>query len=663
MRTFKSFFTFEFKRFMCKRNITIISLLLFFLLFFIQTGITQYDVTLKENEEFKKIEKLKVAQYITYTQYGATGFRLLFAPSPISVFFANTGIISNMTAFLDSGPGLKIFNSLKGKNGFIKYFGFTDFSGIILYFGSLLALLFGYESFHHKEYLKFLSSISGYRQVFFFIILSRVVLLILFLLLVLGISMALLAINEVNLSGNEYSQLFNLSLIIFLLLLFFFVIGTITSTMKSRVSGLLTLTIIWFVLVFFIPAAVHTIVSGKAELITPVYQFEMEKFKILMNFEQSALKKEGFFYPGKKITNTERDIIEDYWNNGFKKIQSLEEEMQSQMKNNISFYQWFSNVFPSTFYFSAANDISSKGYENLMDFYRNAHELKRKFARFYINKIFYFSNYSKVESFIKGEENMFYGPSRLPANFGWGLFLNMLYIVGFLGISYFRVKKVMFMLANIEDAELTPLALKLKKGDFKVLESEGDLFKNQLFNLFSGEKKELKKKGFAGQVFIDDTDIVQDKEKVDFIYICHPGDLPKSIKAGDFLSFLAGLMKIPKNTLTEMAPPSVTRKKIGMLKKHEKGEIILAIIGMKKKDIYLVNNAAGGMPIEFAVRLKDNMVALKERGALVLYLTNDDLITVKSVKKGYGIYDSPNWCDLVEYYKELLDIKNETKIE
>ena len=669
MEAFKSFFIFEFKRFTCKRNTIIILLLLFFLLYFIQAGVSQYKAALENNEEFKKTENLKVSIYITYSQYGAMGIRMLFTPSPISVFFSNTGIISDMTAFLDSAARLNIFNSLKGKNGFtLKNFGFTDFSGIILYFGSLFALLFGYESFHHKEYLKLLSSISGFRRIYFFVILSRFILLLLLLLAIIGLSAVLLLINQVTLSKQEYLQLLNFGLIILFLLLFFFVLGTITSSMRSRVGGLLTLTILWFVLVFFIPAAVHTLVAGKAKRITAVYRSELEKFQIVMDYEEKARKKEGFFVRGKKITKTEKDMIEEFWNTGFQKIGSLEKEMEKQMKKSISFYQGLSNIFPSTFYFSVTNEISSKGYENLIDFYRTSQKLKIDFVRFYIDRIFYFSNYSKVEPFIKKDENMFYGRSRLPGSFGWGLFLNLFYLCVFFAISYFRVKKAMFILANIEDAELTPMELQLKKGDFKVLESEGDLFKNQLFNLFSGEKRELKKKGFTGKVFIDGIDIVSEKKEMDFLYICHPECFPKEIKAGDILTLFTRLMKIPKRDVRAALAShgaiseAITRKKIGALKKHEKGEIILAIMEMKNKDIYLVNDAARGMPIEFAVRLKDDMVELKEKGALVLYLTNDDLITVKSIKKGYGIYDSPNWCNLVEYYKELLDIKEENKV-
>jgi ABC-type Na+ transport system ATPase subunit NatA len=102
---------------------------------------------------------------------------------------------------------------------------------------------------------------------------------------------------------------------------------------------------------------------------------------------------------------------------------------------------------------------------------------------------------------------------------------------------------------------------------------------------------------------------------------------------------------------------SITGKKFSTLKNHEKGELILSILRIKRKDIYLVHDAARGMPIEFTVQLKERMQQLKEEGALVLYLTPDELINVQSIKKGRGLYESSTWCQLVDHYKGLLDIQ------
>jgi ABC-type multidrug transport system ATPase subunit len=199
--------------------------------------------------------------------------------------------------------------------------------------------------------------------------------------------------------------------------------------------------------------------------------------------------------------------------------------------------------------------------------------------------------------------------------------------------------------------------MKLKKGEFKVLVSEGDLFKNQLFNLFSGETGEFKKKGFTGEVLIDGVDITAEESKAEFLYLCHPENIPGDIKVSDFLSFIRRLMQV-KNEIKNNGPnmKAISRKKFSRLRNHERGEVMLAVLGMKARHIYLVHDIARGMPIEFTVQLKEKLAALKEEGALVLYITPDELINVKSIKKGQKFYESATWCQLVDHYKGLLDI-------
>ena len=78
---------------------------------------------------------------------------------------------------------------------------------------------------------------------------------------------------------------------------------------------------------------------------------------------------------------------------------------------------------------------------------------------------------------------------------------------------------------------------------------------------------------------------------------------------------------------------------------------------MTKREVYLVEDAALNMPIEFAVRLKEKMDQIAKEGALVLYLTSTDQVFDRSAEKGPGIYESTSWQQLVDHYKELHGIK------
>ncbi len=652
MSTFKTFFVFEFKRFFGVRNLITILLLLFFSLVFIQTGINEYEGMLGRKDKFQEFERTKVRQIINYSQYGAYGIRMLFVPAPISVLFFNSGVIpEEMTSYVDSGERLKIYNSLKGKNIFdVKKFGFTDFSGILLFFGSLLALFYGYETFNNAEYLKFLSTLSSKNRVFLSMLFSRIIMMLLLFLIIAASALLLIALNDLYVPINTYLFFFALS--IFLVLLFFFSIGTIIGTLKSKIIGIITLLSCWFLLLYFIPTAVNTYVTDRSDLITPIYKLEMDKLKILMDFERRNMEKYGISKYGEQ-DDTEREIIQSYWNNEYVKLQALEEDMENQMDTNISLSQKLSMFFPSTFYLSVTNEISSRGYENLIDFYKVVLELKRKFFKFYMDKV-YFSNYTEVESFVKEDENVFPARSRLPRNFIAGVSINFFYVVVLFWLSHHYFRRSLFILPKNEIPGAFPRNMKLKKGEFKVLVSEGDLFKDQLFNLLSGETGEFKRKGFAGEILIDDVNITTEKNRDNFLYLCHPEDIPGDIKASDFLSLTRRLLRV-KSKKPDIK--TIGRKKFSRLQNHEKGEVLLAVLEMKKKGIFLVHDAARGMPIEFTVQLKEKMEALKEEGALVLYLTPDELINVKSLKRGQKFYESATWCQLVDHYKGLLDIR------
>ncbi|MDQ1349942.1 MAG: transporter permease subunit [Acidobacteriota bacterium] len=654
MRTFKTFFIFEFKRFFGRRNVIIIVLLLLFSLVFIQNGINDYKNLLDHKDKFQEFERTKTTQYINYVQYGIYGIRMLFVPAPISIFFINSSVIPDMTAYVDSGEQLKIYKPLKGKNIFeLNKFGFADFSGILLFFGSLLALFYGYETFNSNEYLKFLTSISSRKQVFFSMIFSRIIMMILLFLFLLLSAMLMITLNELYVPIDRFLASF--ALVIFLLLLFCFSVGTIIGTLQSKIMGITALLSCWFVLLYFIPTAVNAYIVDKSDLITPIQKLEMDKLKILMDFEKRSIDNLGISKYGQQ-DEAERQNILSYFDNDFKKIQALEETIQTQTEANISLLQRISMFFPSTFYLSVTNELSSRGYDNLIDFHKYVQALKRDFVKFYIYKV-YFSNFTTVESFVKKDENIFPGRSWLPVNFAAGILVNLFYVIGLFVGSYTRFRRSLFMLPENETPGSYPRNLKLKKSEFKVLVSEGDLFKNQLFNLFSGETGEFKKKGFAGEVLIDGVDITTEKSRASFLYLCHPENIPGDIRVPDFLSFIRSLLKVKTdNKKNEPKMKSIGWKKFSRLKTHERGEIMLVVLGLKAQQIYLVDDIARGMPIEFTVQLKQKLTALKEEEALVLYLTPDELINLKSIKKGQKFYESTTWCQLVDHYKGLLDI-------
>lgn len=439
MRTFKAIFAMESQRLLNNKNIGLLILFSLLCFYFVQIGSGNYKSIIENKEKFQDIERLKVKQYISYSQYGSYGFRMLFIPSPLSIFFVNSSVISELTANVDSGERLNIYNSFKDRTLFAdKAGGFKDFSGIMLLLGSLLVLYFGYESMIHKDYLRFMAGFTGHGKLFLSIFFSRVLMFILLFLFISGISMLLLKVNGIHFSTEEWSHWFIYLAVLVLLSVFFFVLGTITGTFKSRLAGFVILIFLWFIFVFLVPGVVNAVISQNADNIVSNYQLELEKLKILMDFEKQAAEKAGPVT--KSNTESEQELVESAWNNEIKKIQALEKKLQKEMEVNIQRYQMLSCLFPSTFYLSAGNEIGGKGYDNFTRFYEYIQDIKWKFIRFYIDKKYY-ADFSKVEPFIKDSGNLFYARTHLPRGFANGIWLTVLYISALFVAAYIRFKK------------------------------------------------------------------------------------------------------------------------------------------------------------------------------------------------------------------------------
>jgi len=439
MRTFKATFIMEAQRLLDKKKMGVLLLFLILCLYFVQTGINNYKSIIETREEFQDIERLKVQQYINYAQYGAYGFRMLFVPGPLSVYFVNSSVISELTANVDTGERLNIYNSFKGRTLFTeKAGGFKDFSGIMLLLGSLLILYFGYESMIHKDYHRFLAGFTDLKKLFLSIVSSRVIIFSVFFLFIGGLSLLLLKLNGIILSENQWHHWFAFMGVLVLLSVFFFALGTIAGTFKSRFTGFVTLISMWFVFVFLVPWVINAVTAHKADNIASIYRLELEKLKILMGFEKEAKAKEGPVTDSN--TGKEREMVESAWKNEFKAIRALETKLADEMQTNIYRFQRLSCFFPSTFYLSAGNEISGKGYENFIRFFDRILTLKWQFIRFYIDKKYY-SDFSGVEPFIKGSENLFYSETVLPRGFLEGVLYALVYILVLFAVSYVRFKR------------------------------------------------------------------------------------------------------------------------------------------------------------------------------------------------------------------------------
>ncbi len=633
MKTFYSFLFLEFRRFFTRRNVVVFVLFLVLCLYFVQDGVTEYKEIVGNKEEFQKIEKANTKKFVNYTQYGIYGFRLMFIPSPLTAFFVNSGVIPELTAFVDSGVRLRLYHSILGKNLYavnVNRSSFMDFSGVLLLFGSLFALFMGYHSLRRIEYIKYLSSLLNYKKIYFLVVGARIILIFLLLLFIIGFALTLIKLNHIALSAAEYTHLLVYTLITFLMVCFFLFMGIAAGSVKSKTNGMIAIAALWFGFVFLIPGTISKIIAKKADHMTSAYNLEQEKLKILTDFEKKAFEKTQRYKSIDEKKNSDRLSGQSYWVNEFKRIQSIEKRMENEIRENARLFQNLSLIFPTSFYIAAANEINSRGYENVIDFYAYVQTLKEQFVRYYINKKFY-SNYSTVESFVKGDENIFWARSRLPGNLAAGMAFTLLFIVGFFVLSFFRFKRFLFNQPGTTAEDINGLDVELKEGETYVLLTSGSVINNQLYNFFSGEAK-----GFKEMVRLNNVNLALEENKSkrrDFTYLCHPGKVPGDINVGDFITFIKNLLKASNKAISELyiqlGIEHIEDKCFMEISAEEIGRILLAAAKLNKSKIYMFQDFVRGTPADFVTRFIEELQTLKDQGAAILYLTDDVLLASK----------------------------------
>lgn len=572
----------EMSRLSYKRNVILFSIFVFFLLIFLVDGIDSQKSNLSNIEKFQKIEAERVRQYVFYTQYGGYGMNILFVPGPMSVLSAS--FFNDLVSTVNSADRLNIYTPREGKNLFsqIKDF-YSSTAGYILLIFGFFSVLFGYEVFRDSEYIKFLGSICSHKLLFLLLYISRVILLIMFVLFISVLFLACSFFKGVNIL-NPYLPVF-LGLLL-LVLIFLFSIGFMVGMFRSKSVKLISMILIYFFFFYVLPVAVTKVMEKKAESIKSHYDLYLEKLKLFMTIERDGFKKFGNFKSGKEAPEDVKKFIKDAIHKEFAKLSRFETNMREEISNNVTFFHFLSSLFPNTFYRSCSYELSSNGFLSYLEYYKYTQELKRKFLDFYIEKKFFSdSTPGKVESFVKVKENIFFSKSKLPRKFLFGLLLTLFYTVSLTTISFFLMKKYLFSFSSNQEIDW-----KVHVGKCKVCLTSSRELKNFVYGFFYREYSSKK-----------------------FIYICHPDHIPPDIRVNYFLGFVLSLLgkDLPVGFKDSRSFMSLSYK--------EKLGIIFSLLDYDYK--LVIFNEIEYDAFDNLDFLVDQINKIKERTSL-LYLTN-----------------------------------------
>ncbi len=667
----KVFYISRGKMVLSKKHAVGFFVLLAVILGFVQYGVMDLKNSQKQEAIFQDFENKKVEQFFNYRIYSTYGFRLIFHPAPVSIFFNNSSTISDLNAFADGGERFNIYKAFYGKKVFeMKKNLVSDYSSVIEIIGGLLVLFYGFGALADEEFLRFLVSIAGKNKILWGNYLGRVFALLAVLLAITACAYLLVLLNGVVIPLDEFLLAFLLNA--FLLLLFFFSVGFVCGTVKEKMTGIAVALLIWVAFIFIVPTGVDIITVIKANSITPITELESAKLKIFLDWQKEMIKKEGILKMGDKPSENRKILIQEYKKNELKKLQELEDKMIEQMEDNVNLHQLMSSLFPTTHYHSVNNEISSRGYNELVKFCRYSKKQKIDFILMVIDKE-YFSGYSKVEVFSKDDSNIYMAQPGLPSYFLLGLIMTLLYISVCLKITYPRFDKILFDLPqeDLEKYDCKSKNIKLESGYIKSWHVSGSLWNRLLYNFLSNEPRRGNEKWPSLKVTLDDRELNNAQQRQDFICPCHANNIPADITADNFLGLVMDILKVNKTKRAEITS-AISLENFGMkqlrqLSKDEKGAILLSLLEMKPFAVYLIDDIVKDMPFDFCSCLDKKMFQLWDvNKALVLHLFPEITYICPSSKRPDGRKEEPfresgQWLNVTDDISRGLKIIKENQ--
>ncbi|MCX6584910.1 MAG: hypothetical protein NT166_32460 [Candidatus Aminicenantes bacterium] len=639
---------------------------------FVQYGVMVYKNDLKQEAIFQDFENKKVEQFFNYRIYSTYGFRLIYRAAPVSIFFSNSSTISDLNAFADGGERFNIYKGFYGKKVFeMKKNLVSDYSGVIGVIGGLLVLFYGLGALANGEFLRFLASIANKWKIFWGIYFGGAIALLAVLLLITALVYLLVIINGVVIPFDVYVSAFLGNA--FLILLFFFSVGFVCGTVKEKMTGIVIALLIWTAGIFIIPTGVDIITVLKANSITPLTELESAKLKIFLDWQNGLNNKLGVLKLGDLPSEDWKKEMLEYRKNELNILIELEDKMIEQMADNAKFCQLISILFPTSYYQSVNNEISSRGYNELVKFCRYSKKQKIDFILMIIDKE-YFTGYSKVEVFSKDDSNIYKAQPGLPSYFLLGLIMTLLYISVCLRIAFRRFEKILFDLPqeDLEKYDCRPKNIKLESSTtIKSYQAHGSLWRLMLYNLLSNEPCRGNEQWPSLKVTLNGMELNTASQRQDFIYPCHADHIPAGITAGNFVRLVMDLLKVDKIKREEISVAfsleSFAAKKIHQLTGDEKGQLLLSLLEMKPFAIYLIGDIVKDMPFDFGSRLDNKMFQLySDDEHLVLHLFPEITYIMPCSNRIPGIklepfHESNQWLNVTDTLTRGLKINRENQ--
>jgi len=619
MAPFFSFLVLEYRRFLRKRNLFIFLLTFLLALYFVNKGIVENKNHPQKVENFKQIQSNYFDTTPNYDCYSRDGVTMLYIPAPISVLFRKTATPPDLTAKVDSVVTLRINNNMKGRSLIARlFFGRIDFAVIVLIWLTMLALYYGYETFFHTGYIKFLSSGASPHRVNVSLSAARYLVFASWFLLLFAGLIAFIKIRGIAFSASDYTGCLLFLLAALGLVLVFFALGCIFSIYGSKKGYSFLIFVLWLLLVFAAPGGIVTAHEDKFPDANRDFKTSLDKFKIVIDFEVESKQKHGKF--DRKNMESAKKVIEIYLKEVYPKVESLELRLKDEVAEGISGIRRCGVWFPTTFFMLTCDDVSSCGYSNYIAFFEYAIEMMRKFVRFWIDRVFYHDP-KQLVNFIKAEENIYRARSRIPGYFVGGMMVTLAYGFILLLICYFLANRALYPFSK-DPGAFAQFEMKLYRGKKHAVRCYYPDFIDQFLNVFYGKNRELNWK------LLLEGENIANGEKYNLLYLPNPIDFPIDLKVKHLLFLFKRFFGPGKEEVikaVDILGKSKLEKRLGDLELSERCRVVLIFAGLTGRSVYILKDFLFKIPPEHRGDLSELASQLQRPDALLI-----DLVTLDS---------------------------------
>ena len=623
-----------FKRYFSKRHIAVLLVILSILVYFLSSGIQDYFSAIKSTRDLSSLENEIYNSIHDYELYSVIGVRMALIPTPDCSFFTHSSVFKNLNGRFNTTFQLTIETDLPSKSiSPSKISVPIDFSRFILIFLTVLALYYGREPPREQEFLKLLSSINNPVKTRVILSLSSIILIVLTLACFFMISILVLFIYNIPLSAVDYPGISNYFLVTLLLVIFFYSIGEISGHIRWKPSiKNAVIALIWFVLVWIVPSAINLNIDQEFRKLNSEYHAELEKLKIVTNFEKEAVQKHG--KANRDNIENVRKVAEGFWEKERKEIEAVDERQKQNLKTIIDRYKKIAILFPTTFYQLTGSEVSSKGYNGFFKFFTIVQKMKQAFTRFWVDQAYYKES-RVVVPFIKEKEgHLFPSESSVPENFNTGVLVNFSYALFLFLISCFLFNRNICPLLKDRNA-CNKAVIELDEGKLSCMNNDFPEFVNQLINVFLGRIK-----AFKGVITINGVSIVSKKEK-NFLYLPDVDHFPKDIKTMHLIKMFKIAMKLTGEEFTRLkksAGEANLNKTFAELKRTKKIEILLALVGLGKNRIYILDDFGKGLTEKERNKLETLTENWETEDMVVIELKSPGSTPVCDIDEAISIY-------------------------